>query len=95
MPPPPLGCKWSRVLLKLSGEALSGDAGFGIDAALVREVAQEVATMARKGVQIAIVVGGGNFFRGKEREGNGLDRASADYIGRVACVCPPSVVSPA
>lgn len=73
-------------MLKISGEALAGDAGFGIDPNVVALFASEVAQSAKMGVQVAVVVGGGNFFRGKDKEGRGLDRASADYMGMLATV---------
>ena len=73
--------KWTRVLLKVSGEALAGENGFGIDPDVVQRIAREVAEAAMAGVQVAVVVGGGNFFRGAQHEGKGLDRASADYMG--------------
>ena len=73
--------KWTRVLLKVSGEALAGENGFGIDPDVVHRIAREVAEAAMAGVQVAVVVGGGNFFRGAQHEGKGLDRASADYMG--------------
>lgn len=72
-------------MLKLSGEALEGDLEFGIDPAVLRKVAQEVATASRLGVQIAIVVGGGNFFRGVNRW-DALERTTADHVGMLATV---------
>ncbi|KAI3428009.1 hypothetical protein D9Q98_006395 [Chlorella vulgaris] len=77
--------KYSRVMLKVSGEALEGAQGFGIDPTVLQSIASEVAAAASEGVQIAIVVGGGNFFRGVDRWA-GLDRASADYVGMLATV---------
>ena len=73
-------------MLKVSGEALAGEGGFGIDHEVVRNIAREVAEAALGGVQVAVVVGGGNFFRGAAHEGKGLDRASADYMGMLATV---------
>jgi uridylate kinase len=73
------------VLLKLSGEAFGGGA-IGLDAGVVRRVAAEIAEAVREGVQVAIVVGGGNFFRGAELAQNGLDRARADYMGMLGTV---------
>jgi uridylate kinase len=70
-------------MLKVSGEALAGKGGFGIDPEVVHKIAREVAEAAMAGVQVAVVVGGGNFFRGAQHEGKGLDRASADYMGCV------------
>lgn len=78
--------KWQRVMLKVSGEALAGEGGFGIDHEVVHKIAREVAEAALAGVQVAVVVGGGNFFRGASHEGKGLDRASADYMGMLATV---------
>ena len=77
---------YQRVLLKLSGEALMGNLGYGIDPAVVAEIAQEVADVANSGVQVAIVVGGGNIFRGMKASAAGMDRATADYIGMIATV---------
>ena len=73
-------------MLKVSGEALSGTSGFGIDPEVVQTIAREVAEASLAGVQVAVVVGGGNFFRGAQHEGKGLDRASADYMGMLATV---------
>ena len=80
------GNKFTRVMLKVSGEALSGTSGFGIDPEVVQTIAREVAEASLAGVQVAVVVGGGNFFRGAQHEGKGLDRASADYMGMLATV---------
>ncbi|MEM6613511.1 MAG: UMP kinase [Cyanobacteria bacterium P01_C01_bin.72] len=77
---------YQRVLLKLSGEALMGNLGYGIDPAVVAEIAQEVADVVKTGVQLAIVVGGGNIFRGMKASAKGMDRATADYIGMIATV---------
>jgi uridylate kinase len=76
--------KYGRILLKLSGEALSGEAGYGIDQATAREVCAEVASVRELGVQVAIVVGGGNVFRGAQGEQHGIPRVNGDYIGMVA-----------
>ena len=84
-PQPASGARYGRVMLKLSGEALEGDQKFGIDPAVLRKVAREVAAAARQGVQIAIVVGGGNFFRGGDRW-PGLERTTADHVGMLATV---------
>jgi uridylate kinase len=75
-----------RVLLKLSGEALMGEHEYGIDPALVRDIASQVAGSAREGVQVAIVVGGGNIFRGLAASARGMDRATGDYMGMLATV---------
>ncbi len=77
---------YKRVLLKLSGEALMGNLGYGIDPAIVEEIATEVAEVVALGMQVAIVVGGGNIFRGVKASADGMDRATADYIGMIATV---------
>jgi uridylate kinase len=77
---------YQRVLLKLSGEALMGNLGYGIDPKVVADIAQEVSEVVKKGIQIAIVVGGGNIFRGVKASAAGMDRATADYIGMIATV---------
>ncbi|XP_002991785.2 uncharacterized protein LOC9644102 isoform X2 [Selaginella moellendorffii] len=79
--------RWQRVLLKVSGEALAGDGTQNIDPKLTMSIAREIASMSRLGIEIAMVVGGGNFFRGANWAGaSGLDRASADHIGMMATV---------
>ncbi|HEU5325539.1 MAG TPA: UMP kinase [Candidatus Limnocylindria bacterium] len=75
-----------RVLLKLSGEALMGEHEYGIDPAVVRDIASQVADSAREGIQVAIVVGGGNIFRGLAASARGMDRATGDYMGMLATV---------
>jgi len=77
---------YQRALLKLSGEALMGDQGFGIDPAIVRSIAADVAAVVRNGTQLAIVVGGGNIFRGLKGSAAGMERATADYVGMLATV---------
>ncbi|HEY9780565.1 MAG TPA: UMP kinase [Leptolyngbyaceae cyanobacterium] len=77
---------YKRVLLKLSGEALMGNLGYGIDPAIVEEIAAEVAEVVNMGIQVAIVVGGGNIFRGVKASAAGMDRATGDYIGMIATV---------
>ncbi len=77
---------YQRVLLKLSGEALMGDLGYGIDPTVVASIAEEIADVIRSGVQVAIVVGGGNIFRGVKASAAGMDRATADYVGMLATV---------
>jgi uridylate kinase len=77
---------FSRVLLKLSGEALMGDQGYGVDPAVVTRIAEEVAEIREIGVQVAIVIGGGNIFRGMAGSARGMDRATADYMGMLATV---------
>jgi uridylate kinase len=78
--------KYKRILLKLSGEALMGDKPFGIDQAVITAFAQEIAGVAATGVQMAIVIGGGNIFRGVQGEAGGMDRAHGDYMGMLATV---------
>ncbi len=75
-----------RVLLKLSGEALMGEHEYGIDPAVVREMAGQVAEAASDGTQVAIVVGGGNIFRGLAASARGMDRSTGDYMGMLATV---------
>ena len=77
---------YSRVLLKLSGEALVGDQSFGIDPAVADQLAGEIADVRATGVEIAVVIGGGNIFRGLAASARGLDRATADYMGMLATV---------
>ncbi|MGB3691158.1 MAG: UMP kinase [Spirulinaceae cyanobacterium] len=77
---------YHRVLLKLSGEALMGDLGYGIDPKVVADIAQEISEVVKSGVQMAIVVGGGNIFRGVKASAAGMDRATADYVGMIATV---------
>ncbi|HEX3802380.1 MAG TPA: UMP kinase [Solirubrobacteraceae bacterium] len=77
---------YERVLLKLSGEALMGDLEYGTDPERVRAIAQEIATIHRRGVQVAIVVGGGNIYRGLAAAARGMDRATGDYMGMLATV---------
>jgi uridylate kinase len=77
---------YKRVLLKISGEALMGSQGYGINPEVLRIVASEIAETAKLGVEIAVVVGGGNIFRGVSESAKGMDRASADYVGMLATV---------
>lgn len=81
-----MGVTYQRVVLKLSGEALMGELSYGIDPNIVQDIAQEVAAVTATGVQVAIVVGGGNIFRGVKGAAAGMDRATADYIGMIATV---------
>ena len=78
--------KYKRVLLKLSGEALSGEASYGIDTPTLQAIARQIKRVLAMGVDVAIVVGGGNIWRGAEAEANGMDRATADYAGMLATV---------
>src|ERR671937_729068 len=77
---------FKRVLLKLSGEALAADKGFGVDTSRIHEIAAELADVNSLGVQIAIVVGGGNFFRGVAAAARNMDRVTADHMGMLATV---------
>ncbi len=78
--------QYKRVILKLSGEALSGEKGYGIDHKLLKTIALEIKEVSEKNVQIAIVVGGGNIWRGVAGSTRGMDRATADYMGMLATV---------
>jgi uridylate kinase len=78
--------KYQRILLKLSGEVMAGQGSFGVDAARVKALAEEVAEVARAGVQIGLVVGGGNFFRGVAAAAQHMDRVTADHMGMLATV---------
>ncbi len=76
--------KYHRVLLKLSGEALMGDKNYGIDNRVLRQYAEEVKTIVDAGVEVAIVIGGGNIFRGVQAEEGGMERTQGDYMGMLA-----------
>ena len=78
--------KFKRITLKLSGEALQGEQGYGIDPAVLDTIASEVQDITELGVQLALVIGGGNIFRGVKASAKGMDRASADYMGMLATV---------
>jgi uridylate kinase len=78
--------KYRRILLKLSGEALAGDKGFGIDPDTVGRISGEIEAILDLGAQVALVIGGGNIFRGISSSARGMDRASADYMGMLATV---------
>ena len=78
--------RYQRVLLKLSGEALSGESGISIDPGVVQSIADQLRRLNGEGVQVAIVVGGGNIFRGLAASARGMDRATGDYIGMLATV---------
>ncbi len=78
--------KYKRILLKLSGESLMGDKQYGIDNARVLQYAHEIKGVREAGIEIAVVVGGGNIFRGLSAEKSGMDRAQADYMGMLATV---------
>ncbi len=77
---------YNRILLKVSGEALMGDQNYGIDTKVAKSVAEEIKSVHERGVEIAIVVGGGNIFRGVSKSAGNMDRGSADYIGMLATV---------
>jgi uridylate kinase len=81
-----MSARYSRVLLKLSGEALMGEQQFGIDPTVTTQVAQEIAEIQSLGVQVGVVIGGGNLFRGLAASAKGMDRATADYMGMLATV---------
>jgi len=78
--------KYKRILLKLSGESLGGDSGSGIDFPTLTRIAQQIKRIQELGVSVAIVVGGGNIWRGAKAETNGMDRVTADYAGMLATV---------
>src|SRR5258707_464781 len=82
----PAPLQYKRILLKLSGEVMAGDEKFGIDAERVKALAIEVADVARAGVQVGVVVGGGNFFRGVAAAARKMDRVTADHMGMLATV---------
>jgi len=75
---------YRRILLKLSGEALAGEQGFGIDPDVIKGIAEEIRDVMALGVEVALVIGGGNIFRGLAASSKGMDRASADYMGMLA-----------
>src|SRR4051812_36573775 len=77
---------FKRILLKLSGEALAANQGFGVDPLRIHEIAAELADVKSLGVQIAIVVGGGNFFRGVAEQARTMDRVTADHMGMLSTV---------
>ena len=78
--------RYQRVLLKLSGEALAGDSGYSIDPGVVQSIADQIRQLSGDGLEIAIVVGGGNIFRGLAASARGMDRVTGDYIGMLATV---------
>jgi uridylate kinase len=82
----PIAPAYRRILLKISGEALMGEQTFGIDVDIAREVAEEIKQVHDLGIQVALVVGGGNIFRGLSKSAGNMDRSSADYIGMLATV---------
>ena len=78
--------KYKRVLLKLSGEALVGEQAYGIDSKRLSQYANEIESIIKKGVEVAIVIGGGNIYRGIQSEGAGFDRVQGDYMGMLATI---------
>ncbi|MCI1886620.1 MAG: UMP kinase, partial [Lacticaseibacillus rhamnosus] len=78
--------KYKRIILKISGEALAGEAGFGIKPPVIAKIAQQIKEVHELGVQIAIVCGGGNIWRGETGAEMGMERAQADYMGMLATV---------
>lgn len=80
------GRPWKRVLLKVSGEALMGDQGYGIHPPTVNRIAGEILAVQRTGVEVCLVIGGGNIFRGLSAAASGMERSSADYMGMLATI---------
>ncbi len=78
--------KFGRVLLKLSGEAFAGSGGLGVDPDVVSSIVKQIADVVEKGAQVAVVIGGGNYFRGAQLSERGMDRARADYMGMLGTV---------
>lgn len=78
--------RYQRILLKISGEVLTGGGDYGIDPSVIQQIAQEIKEVKTLGVEVAIVIGGGNIFRGIAASSKGMDRASADYMGMLATV---------
>lgn len=78
--------KYQRILLKLSGEALMGKGEFGIDSSVIKNIATEISQLIKSGIQVALVIGGGNIFRGVSLATEGMDRANADHMGMLATV---------
>lgn len=78
--------RYKRIMLKISGEALMGDRGYGIDPVVINTIANEIKGVYKLGIQIAVVIGGGNIFRGIAASAKGMERASADYMGMLATV---------
>ncbi|HEY4484897.1 MAG TPA: UMP kinase [Nitrospiria bacterium] len=80
------GPQYRRILLKISGEALAGDQGYGIDAKVIDAISSEIKDVHELGIEVAVVIGGGNIFRGLAASASGMERASADYMGMLATV---------
>lgn len=81
-----MSLKYKRIMLKLSGESLVGDQGFGIDPKMLQLYAEEIKELIKEGVEVAIVIGGGNIFRGLQAEASGIERVQGDYMGMMATV---------
>lgn len=81
-----MSLKYKRILLKLSGESLMGDQGFGIDSKMLQHYSDEIKELIKEGVEVAIVIGGGNIFRGLQAEASGIERVQGDYMGMLATV---------
>jgi uridylate kinase len=79
-------CRYRRIMLKLSGEAMQGEGAYGIDAPTVGYVADQIARLVHLGVEVGVVIGGGNIWRGEQASRSGMDRATADYMGMLATV---------
>jgi len=86
LPAPMKKPRYKRIVLKISGEILTGDQDYGIDPEVIRKVAQEIKEVVGFGVEVAVVIGGGNIFRGVAASSKGMDRATADYMGMLATV---------
>ncbi len=78
--------QYKRILLKISGEVLTGDGNFGVDAGVMRQISREIKEVKSLGVEVGIVIGGGNIFRGMAASSRGMDRVSADYMGMLATI---------
>lgn len=81
-----MSLKYKRIMLKLSGESLMGDQGFGIDPKMLQHYGEEIKELTKEGVEVAIVIGGGNIFRGLQAEASGIERVQGDYMGMMATV---------
>lgn len=81
-----MSLKYKRVLLKLSGESLMGEQGFGIDPQMLKHYAQQIQKLSNSGLEIAVVIGGGNIFRGLQAKDSGIERVQGDYMGMMATV---------
>jgi len=81
-----MAIKYKRILLKLSGESLMGDQPFGIDAKMLRHYAEQIKQLVEEGVEVAVVIGGGNIFRGLQASSAGIERVQGDYMGMMATV---------